>query len=659
MLLNIVKPYAMRSLVRLIFFLFFFFHPQQTFTQKLAAIPFVSGINLPIDLKHCGDDRLFVADRAGRIRVINADGTLRVTPFLNITFKISSTGGEEGFLGMAFSPDYKISGKFYVDYTANISGHLTTVVEEYKVSAADSNVADPSSALTILTQLQPFSNHNGGNLMFGRDGYLYINLGDGGSGGDPFRNGQNKNTFLAKILRIDVSNSSVAQPYTVPSSNPFFSDTTTGIKKEIWAYGVRNPFRSSIDRITGDLWIADVGQSAHEEIDYQPANDSGGRDYGWNIMEGNFCYNPAVGCNRTGLSLPLYDYPHTVGFSIIGGYVFRSVQSKSLFGTYIFADYVSRWIDGIRQSTGVLSAGVTHLIAAAQVAGNPVSFGEDRYGDQYVLFNGNGTVYKLQDTSNLRRPKAYFTPVDTGAGSFLLQGLQGKNITYQWLKNDTAIPGANHPDFTTSAIGRYTLEVTNTLNFKDTSDIFLLGSFFNFLSFTAQKRPGGIIKLEWKTGSEQNISGFTVQKRLQNRPAFSDIGFIRSKSINGISNSELDYIFSDSSASTYKKLFYRLKIEYTDGSFAYSATLLITSDNAKNGFTLFPNPAKTHVQIYVNDFTQPVTLIIYDSAGREIKEQSLYQQSTGIDLTVPKGVYVIQLSDKDGSNKARKKLVVR
>ena len=648
----------MRSPVHFILFLFFF-APQQIFAQKLAAIPFVSGINLPIDLKHCGDDRLFVADRAGRIRVINADGTLRVTPFLNITSKISSAGGEEGFLGMAFGPDYKISGKFYVNYTARISGQLTTVVEEYKVSAADSNVADLSSALTMLTQSQPFSNHNGGNLMFGKDGYLYINLGDGGSGGDPFGNGQNKTTFLGKILRIDVSNSSPAQPYVVPLSNPFYVDTTTGIKKEIWAYGVRNPFRSSVDRITGDLWIADVGQGAHEEIDYQPANDSGGRNYGWNIMEGNFCYRPATGCNSTGLSLPVYDYPHTVGFSIIGGYVFRSAQSKSLFGTYIFADYVSRWVDGIRQSGGVLSGNVTHLITAAEARGNPVSFGEDRYGDQYILFNGNSTVYKLQDTSNLRRPKAYFTPMIQGAGSFLLQGLQGKGFTYQWLKNNVVIPGATSPDYTTSATGRYTLEVTDTLNFKDTSDVFLLGSSLNLVSFTAKKISAGVIRLEWKTGSEQNISGYTIQKRQQNGSSFSDIGFIQSNSIDGVSTSELDYIFSDSSASNYRKLFYRLQIQYTDGSFGYSDILLITSDNTKNGFTLFPNPAKKHVQIYLNDFTQPVAMIIYDIAGKEIIEQMLNQQSTTIELPVSKGIYVIQLSDKDGSNKVRKKLVAQ
>src|SRR5258708_2424696 len=301
----------MKLFILCIFIGFLFLASQQAIAQKVAAIPYVSGTNAPIDLKNCGDDRLFVAERGGRIRVINADGTLSTTPFLDITAKIcSATRREEGFLGIAFSPTYKTDGKFYVDYTGFISGQLTTFVEEYKVSAADSNVADPSSALTLLTQSQPFTNHNGGNLMFGKDGYLYINLGDGGSGGDPDGNGQNKTTFLGKILRIAVSNSSIAQPYVIPSSNPFYNDTTTGIKKEIWTYGVRNPWRSSVDRLTGDLLIADVGQNKVEEIDFQNANGPGGRNYGCNIVEGVSCYDPSTGCDKTGIQMPIYDYCH-------------------------------------------------------------------------------------------------------------------------------------------------------------------------------------------------------------------------------------------------------------------------------------------------------------------------------------------------------------
>ena len=201
----------MKIFIHWVFVFSLFFVSQQLVAQKLAVVPYVSGIVAPIDIQNCGDDRLFVVERGGRIRIINADGTLRPTPFLDITSKISSaTEGEEGLLGLAFSPNYKSDGKFYVDYTGFLSGQLTTFIQEYKVSAADSNIADPTSALTLLTQLQPFTNHNGGNVMFGKDGYLYINLGDGGSGGDPFKNGQNKKTFLAKILRIDINNSSSA-----------------------------------------------------------------------------------------------------------------------------------------------------------------------------------------------------------------------------------------------------------------------------------------------------------------------------------------------------------------------------------------------------------------------------------------------------------------
>ncbi len=632
---------------------------QKIVAQKLAPNPIVSGLTLPIDLKNCGDDRLFVAERPGRIRVINADSTLRPTPFLDVSSKVSSyTNGEEGFLGIAFSPDYKTSGKFYVDYTSTIAGQLTSVIEEYRVNPADSNVA-LTTGLTILTQSQPYNNHNGGNLMFGPDGYLYINLGDGGNGGDPQGNGQNKNTFLGKILRIDVSNSSLAQPYTLPASNPFYNDATPGIKKEIWAYGVRNPWRSSFDRLTGDLWIADVGQGVVEEIDYQPVNTPGGRNYGWNIMEGTACYSPASGCNQSGLTLPIYDYTHAVGKSITGGYVYRSAQSKSLFGTYIFADYVQKWVDGIRESNGALSGSVIHFITNAQSTGNPVSFGEDRYGDQYILFNNNGTVYKLEDTSYLRIPVAYFTATDQGAGAFLFQGLQGRHLTYQWLKNNVPVPGETSPDYITSAAGTYTLVVTNSIGNSDTSAPFTLGALpLNLISFSAQKGTGNNVRLQWSTSSEQNTAGFSIERRLNNEANFSGIGFANSKALNGNSNVQLDYTFTDSAAPGNSKIFYRLQLRSFDGSYSYSDIRIITFNSGKNNFSFYPNPAKFKVQVIINDYTKPVVMILYDNAGKKIKEQLLNQPNTEVDISGLRGVYIMQLSDKDGGNVTRDKLVI-
>jgi len=650
----------MKIFIHWVFVFSLFFVSQQLVAQKLAVVPYVSGIVAPIDIQNCGDDRLFVVERGGRIRIINADGTLRPTPFLDITSKISSaTEGEEGLLGLAFSPKYKSDGKFYVDYTGFLSGQLTTFIQEYKVSAADSNIADPTSALTLLTQLQPFTNHNGGNVMFGKDGYLYINLGDGGSGGDPFKNGQNKKTFLAKILRIDINNSSSAQPYAIPPSNPFYNDTTTGIKKEIWTYGVRNPFRSSVDRLTGDLLIADVGQGKVEEIDFQKADDPGGRNYGWNIVEGDSCYNPATGCNKTGITMPIYEYFHNGGGgAIIGGYVYRSAQSKLLWGQYIFTDEILKFVDGFYLQNGIVSGNINHFITSAQAIGNPVSFGQDKYGDQYIIFFGNGTVYELQDTSYVRRPKAYFTPVSLGNNSFLLEGLQGKNLTYQWLKDSVVIPGATSPDYTTSDLGSYTLEVTNSLGFKDTSDAFLLGSSLNLTSFTAQKIPGGLVALDWHSASELNIAGYTIQRRKNNETDFSNIGFVASKSIDGFSNTTIDYTFIDSSALNYTKIFYRLQIEHADGSFTYSNTVFVSADETKNGFIIFPNPAKGQVQIYLNEVTQPVELILYDNTGKKIKQQTINQPNVIIDLPASRGLYIVQVNNINGDNKVRKKIVV-
>lgn len=649
----------MKNMLLFLFCFIFSFSFKKIVAQKLAANPIVSGLTLPIDLKNCGDDRLFVAERPGRIRVINADSTLRPTPFLDITAKVSSyTNGEEGFLGIAFSPTYKTDGKFYVDYTSIISGQLTTVVEEYKVNPADSNVA-LTTGLTILTQSQPYNNHNGGNLMFGKDGYLYINVGDGGSGGDPQGNGQSRTTFLGKMLRIDVSNSSVSQPYAIPVSNPFYNDATPGIKKEIWAYGLRNPWRSSFDRLTGDLWIADVGQGEVEEIDYRIANDPGGENYGWNIMEGTACYNPATGCNQTGLTLPIYDYTHAIGKSITGGYIYRSAQSKSLFGTYIFADYVNKWVDGIVESNGTLSGSVIHFITNAQSTGNPVSFGEDRYGDQYILFNGNGTVYKLEDTSYLRQPKAYFAAIDQGIGSFLLQGLQGRNLTYQWLKNDVSIPGATSPDYSTSVSGIYKLVVTNSIGNSDTSLPYTFGTLpLKLTTFFAKKIGGNLIELDWNTSSEQNISGYAVLRRAGNERNFKNIGFVESKAANGNSNRELSYTFTDSAVVNSSKMFYRLLIKNIDGSYSYSDIRSITFNGGKNNFSFYPNPAKGFVQINVEDFTQPLQMVMYDDMGKKVKDQYLNQQNTKINISGLHGIYIVQLSDKDGSNVAKNKLVI-
>jgi hypothetical protein len=324
--------------------------------------------------------RLFVVLQGGTIRVV-ANDTMLPAPFLDVSAS-ALYGGERGLLGLAFHPQYAANGRFYVHFS-NRAGD--TRIVRYTVSS-NPDVADPASAETVLVQAQPFSNHNGGMIAFGPDGYLYIALGDGGSGGDPLNNGQSMNTWLGKILRIDVDG---AAPYVVPPSNPFVGQT--GALPEIWALGLRNPWRFSFDRSTGDMYIADVGQSAFEEIDVQPASSAGGHNYGWVQMEGNACY--MSGCQPSLYTLPVQVYSHADGCSVTGGFVYRGSEVAILTGRYLYADYCSGWVRSFRWSGG---AATDHREWTSLAGGFISSFGQDGRGELYVVRHGaNGSVRRI------------------------------------------------------------------------------------------------------------------------------------------------------------------------------------------------------------------------------------------------------------------------
>jgi hypothetical protein len=325
--------------------------------------------------------RLFVVEQGGRIRVIRHD-TLLATPFLDISGIITS-GGEQGLLSMAFHPSYQTNRYFYVSYT-DTNGDSRIV--RYRTSA-NPEVADPNSASQVLFQAQPYANHNGGLVAFGPDGKLYIGFGDGGSGGDPQGNGQNRNTLLGKLLRIDVDGGS---PYAIPADNPFVG--VSGVRGEIWAYGLRNPWRFSFDAATGDLYIADVGQSAREEVDVQPAAAAGGANYGWNVMEGMICYG-AASCSQTGLTLPVTDYPHAGGAcSITGGYVYRGPALVVLRGRYLYSDYCTGWVRSFTLVGG--QATDSQDWPSLAVGSSVTSFGEDGSGNLYIMTQG-GRLYRI------------------------------------------------------------------------------------------------------------------------------------------------------------------------------------------------------------------------------------------------------------------------
>ena len=329
-----------------------------------------------------GDSRLFVVEQDGRIKIIK-NGQVLATPFLDITARVGS-GGERGLLSVAFHPSYATNGFFYVNFT-DLAGN--TRVERFTVSS-NPDIANASSSKLILAVTQPFPNHNGGLNVFGPDGMLYIGLGDGGSGGDPQGNGQKLSTLLGKILRIDVDH---GDPYAIPSDNPFVGQS--GARGEIWAYGLRNPWRFAFDKPGGLLYVADVGQDRFEEVDVVESNAKG-VDYGWNIMEGSTCF-VTTSCNQTGLEMPALVYDHSNGeCSITGGYVYRGSIITDLIGHYLYSDYCAGFLKSFRYQNGRATEQRTYTIGNI---GSITSFGQDASGELY-LTSSNGKVYRIVPT---------------------------------------------------------------------------------------------------------------------------------------------------------------------------------------------------------------------------------------------------------------------
>jgi len=358
---------------------------QQTAYQLM---PVASGFSRPLYVTHAGDGsgRLFVVEQSGAIRAIK-DGAVLGQPFLDVSGLISrqaleSDYTERGLLGLAFHPHYAENGLFYINYT-DVNGH--SVISRYSVSADDPDRAEATSATPLLYVEQPYANHNGGQMAFGPDGYLYISLGDGGSGGDPQGNGQNLATLLGKILRIDVT---VAEGYTIPADNPFAE--REGARPEIWAWGLRNVWRFSFDRATGDLFLADVGQNQWEEINFQPADSAGGENYGWNAFEGTHVYSGQPAASE--VVTPVLEYDHSLGrCSVTGGYVYRGERIPALQGVYLYGD----WCSGTIWSAAPGADGTWQAVVSLESGRSISSFGEDEAGELYLV-DYDGAVLRFE-----------------------------------------------------------------------------------------------------------------------------------------------------------------------------------------------------------------------------------------------------------------------
>lgn len=388
--MNFIKTFGQLFMVLSAIFVLDACAQQDDSSTGTSTIPIVNAFpNLsftrPVDLQHAGDNsnRIFVVEQSGQIFVFNNDATTSTKKvFLDIKNKVDDSGNEEGLLGLAFHPNYETNGYFYVNYTA--SSPNRTVISRFKVSS-DVDKADASSESMLLEFDQPYSNHNGGQVSFGLDGYLYISSGDGGSGDDPHGNGQNKSALLGKILRIDVDHESGGKHYAIPSDNPFAGSNE--FREEIYAYGLRNPWRFSFDSVTKQLWTGDVGQNDYEEIDII---EKGG-NYGWNTMEGKHCFEPSSGCDTEGLQLPIAEYGRSEGVSVTGGFVYRGTTVEKLIGKYIYADYGS----GNIWSLDATDLSNPDIIKIASSDLHIASFGVDQNNELYMCAF-DGKIYRFE-----------------------------------------------------------------------------------------------------------------------------------------------------------------------------------------------------------------------------------------------------------------------
>jgi glucose/arabinose dehydrogenase len=358
--------------------------PSVELERAFPSLRFSSPVGL--ESARDGTNRIFIVEQSGVIKVIeNNDEITSARTFLDFRDSVTS-GGEMGLLGLAFHPQYETNGHFYVQYTRQTDS-LRSYISRFSVHSNDPDSADPTSQKILLRVNQPYTNHNGGGLAFGPDGYLYIGLGDGGSGGDPLNNAQNRSLLLGKILRIDVNSQSGELAYGIPADNPF-AGNLSGWREEIFAYGLRNPWRFSFDPVTGILWCGDVGQSAREEIDLIEK----GMNYGWRIMEGMLCYNPPGGCDTTGLTMPIWDYGRSVGGSVTGGYVYRGQKLPDLVGLYVYGDFVSGRIWALEYGG---PGSVANIALDTTDAYTVSSFGIDEEGELFCCSLG-GEIFQFK-----------------------------------------------------------------------------------------------------------------------------------------------------------------------------------------------------------------------------------------------------------------------
>lgn len=572
---------------------------------------YASGFDEPVDIAHANDGRLFIVERHGTIRIIDTDGTVMPDDFLDIQSLIESGYNEQGLLGLAFHPDYETNGYFYV-YYIDLDGN--SVVARYSVNPIDENDADEDSEYIIYTADQPFLNHNGGCIKFGPDGYLYIGFGDGGSAGDPGGRAQDPENALGKIHRIDIDG---GDPYSIPADNPFYGAVDT--LQTIWDLGLRNPWRYSFDRLTGDLWIADVGQNLWEEVDFEPAG-IGGVNYGWKCYEGNHSFSLS-GCeDEEFYTFPIYEYSHsfsTGGYSITGGYVYRGDAFPGMNGYYIFADYVSgNWWYTVASDSGEF---ITTFLD--EIEDDISAFGEDVNGELYCADMSSGIIYHITDECGAfdisTTATDYFC--DESLGSISLEIIEGIDpVTIEWNT------GSTDAELTDLAPGEYSVIVTDGLGCNRTQTITINDSTI----VPAEINSDGLIisvseGASWQWYFEGNpIEGATASS----------------------------YTIDVENVGTYT-----VAITYINGCTVTSAEYEFIYDALENillnKVKVYPNPADDIVNISSPEQIEIIAMRLYSIEGNKVYHSQNISNSKNFSIDIsayPAGLYTLILNTKEG-----------